>query len=279
MTQKLRVHNLIEILRGVLQQMRDGELALVASSLAFSTAMALVPFLAVVLATFQSIGGLEALYPKVEMLLLRNLTEAVGSDVTKFIRIFIKNINAGKLGTTGAIFLFITSIRLLHDMEVGVNRVWNQRTTRPFYKRLMYQWGLMLAIPILLAVYFGFLSMEQLKFVRSYVPPSASNSLLLIGILFFTYKVVPDANVRSKYAFWSAILSAGVLYVVHKSYSLLAVKFFSYNKIYGSFAAIPMLLIWILTMWYVILGGVALSAALQKRLEEMDETNRVLGEK
>lgn len=279
MTQKLRVHNLVEILRGVIQQMRDGELALVASSLAFSTAMALVPFLAVVLATFQSIGGLEALYPKVEALLLRNLTEAVGSDVTKFIRIFIKNINAGKLGTTGAVFLFITSIRLLHDMEVGVNRVWNQRTTRSFYKRLMYQWGLMLAIPILLAVYFGFLSMEQLKFVRSYIPASASNSLLLVGILYFTYKVVPDAIVRTRYAFWSAILSAGVLYVAHKAYSLLAVKFFSYNKIYGSFAAIPLLLIWILTMWYIILGGVALSAALQKRLEEMDETNRILGEK
>lgn len=279
MTQKLRVHNLVEILRGVVQQMRDGELALVASSLAFSTAMALVPFLAVVLATFQSIGGLEALYPKVETLLLRNLTEAVGSDVTKFIRIFIKNINAGKLGTTGAVFLFITSIRLLHDMEVGVNRVWNQRTTRSFYKRLMYQWGLMLAIPILLAVYFGFLSMEQLKFVRSYIPASASNSLLLVGILYFTYKVVPDAIVRTRYAFWSAILSAGVLYVAHKAYSLLAVKFFSYNKIYGSFAAIPLLLIWILTMWYIILGGVALSAALQKRLEEMDETNRILGEK
>ena len=83
------------ILRDTLQQMKDGEVQLVAASLSFSTAIALVPFIAVVLATFQSIGGLEALYPKVEMFLLRNMREAAGSDVTKFIRIFLQNIKTG----------------------------------------------------------------------------------------------------------------------------------------------------------------------------------------
>lgn len=113
-----------EIFKNTLRQMREGELQLVAASLSFSTIIGLVPFLAVVLATFKSIGGLEELYPKVESFLLIYLREAAGSDVTKFIRIFIKNINAGRLGTTGAVFLFITSVKLLHDMEVGINRIW-----------------------------------------------------------------------------------------------------------------------------------------------------------
>ena len=142
-----RLKTLWGIVKDMIQQMRDGELALVAASLSFSTAIALVPFIAVVLATFQSIGGLEALYPKVEALLLRNMREAAGSDVTNFIRIFLKNISAGKLGTTGAVLLFLTSIRLLHDMEVAIHRVWNVRNSRPFYKRLIYQWALILVIP------------------------------------------------------------------------------------------------------------------------------------
>jgi membrane protein len=249
-----------------IKQMRDGELQLVAASLAFSTAIALVPFIAVVLATFQSIGGLEVLYPKVEAFLLRNLREAAGTtDVTRFMRMFLKNISAGKMGTMGAIFLFLTSLRLLHDMEVGINRVWNQKNTRPFYKRLIYQWGLILAIPVFLAVYVGFTTLEQFKFVHRLIPASLSNSMVLVGSLYLTYKFVPNVFVRSRVAFISALLSSLVLYSVHKVYTILVTNFFAYNKIYGSFAAIPILLLWILTMWYVILGGVALCASLQRR--------------
>lgn len=251
--------------KDTLQQMRDGELQLVAASLAFSTAVALVPFIAVVLATFQSIAGLEMLYPKVESFLLKNMREAAGSDVTKFIRIFLKNISAGKLGTTGAALLFITSIRLLHDMEVGINRVWNKKNTRTFYKRLIYQWGLIVTIPVFLAIYVGFTTSQQFRFVQRLIPLGVTNSLVLVGSLFLIYKMVPDLKVRPKAALISSALASLALYVVHKSYGILAVKFFSYNKIYGSFAALPLLLFWILTIWYVILGGVALCASLQKR--------------
>jgi membrane protein len=260
------IRKLWNVIPDTIQQMRDGELQMVAASLAFSTAIALVPFIAVVLATFQSIGGLEVLYPKVEAFLLRNIREAAGTtEVVRFMRMFLKNISAGKMGTMGAIFLFLTSLKLMHDMEVGINRVWNQKNRRPFYKRLIYQWGLILAIPVFLAVYIGFTTLEQFKFVHRLIPATISNSMVLVGSLYLTYKFVPDVFVRSRTAFISALLASGVLYSVHKVYSILVVKFFNYNKIYGSFAAIPILLLWILTMWYVILGGVALCASLQKR--------------
>ncbi|MNJ96822.1 ribonuclease BN [compost metagenome] len=253
------------VVKDTVQQMRDGEMQLVAASLSFSTALGLIPFLAVVMATFQSIGGLEAFYPKVEGILLSYMREAAGGEATKFIRIFLKNISAGKLGTTGAVLLFITSIRLFHDMEVGIHRVWNHRNTRPFYKRLIYQWGWMLFIPMALAIYVGFTSLEQLKFVRAVVPPGISNAFVLVGGVYMIYKIVPDIHVSKRAAFIASLIASLGLYGVHKGYSLIAVKFFAYNKIYGSFAALPLLLLWILTLWYVFLGGVALCASLQKR--------------
>ncbi|MGZ3771365.1 MAG: YihY/virulence factor BrkB family protein [Bdellovibrio sp.] len=253
------------VIQDTLQQMKDGEVQLVAASLSFSTIIALVPFIAVVLATFHSIGGMEILYPKVEAFLLKNLREAAGSDATKFIRIFLQNINAGRIGTTGAVALFLTSLKLLHDMEMGINRVWNIRTTRPFYKRLIYQWGLILAIPVFLAVYIGFTSLEQFEFVNKVIPTALTNSLLMVGSLFLINKMVPDQKVHVSAAFISCLISSLCLFVVHKTYATLALKFFNYNKIYGSFASFPLLLLWILTIWYVILGGVALCASLQKR--------------
>lgn len=258
-------NTLKSVVRDTVQQMRDGEMQLVAASLSFSTALGLVPFLAVVMATFQSIGGLEAFYPKVEGILLSYMREAAGGEATKFIRIFLKNISAGKLGTTGAVLLFITSIRLFHDMEVGIHRVWNHRNTRPFYKRLIYQWGWMLFIPVALAIYVGFTSLEQLKFVRAVVPTALSNAFILVGGIYMIYKIVPDTPVSKRAALISSVIASIGLYGIHKGYSALAVKLLSYNKIYGSFAALPLLLLWILTLWYVFLGGVALCASLQKR--------------
>lgn len=253
------------VLSDTIQQMRDGEMQLVAAALSFSTALGLIPFLAVVLATFQSIGGLEAFYPKVEGLLLSYMREAAGGEATKFIRIFLKNISAGKLGTTGAVLLLITTVRLLHDMEVGINRVWNHRNSRPFYKRFIYQWFWILLVPVALAVYVGFTSLEQLKFVRAVVPPFITNAIVMVGLIYAIYRLVPDLPVHRNAALISAVIASAGLYGVHKGFALIAVKFFSYNKIYGSFAALPLLLLWMLTLWYVFLAGVALCASLQKR--------------
>ena len=262
---KARLNSFKSVLTDTIQQMRDGEMQLVAASLSFSTALGLIPFLAVVLATFQLVGGLEAFYPKVEGLLLSYMREAAGSDASKFIRIFLKNVSVSKLGTTGAIFLLLTSIRMLHDMEVGINRVWNHGNSRPFYKRFLYQWVWILLIPVGLAVYVGFTSLEQFKFVRAVIPPFLTNALVLVGLVYTIYKLVPAVPVRKTAAFISALISSLALYGVHKGFALVAVKFFTYNKIYGSFAALPLLLLWILSLWYVFLAGVALCASLQKR--------------
>jgi membrane protein len=245
--------------------MRDGELQLVAGSLSFSTALGLIPFIAIVLAIFQSIGGLEALYPKVEALLLSNLREAAGSNASKFIRIFLKNINAGKLGTTGVVLLVLTSARLLHDMEMGINRVWNQKLSRPFYKRLVYQWTLILGIPLFLAVYVAFNSLEQFLFVRRLIPAAFANAIVLVGSLFLIYKLVPALKVHVKAALISSFVTAAVIFGVHKGFVLVTTKVFNYNTIYGAFSAIPLLFLWILSMWYVILMGVAFCAGLQKK--------------
>jgi len=258
-------HNFLSLVVDTVQQMRDGELRLVAGSLAYSTVLGLVPFMAVVAAIFQMIGGLDLLYPKMEYLLLQNMKEAAGGQTAHFIRQFLQNISAGKVGTTGAFFLLLTSLRLIHVMDLGIHRVWNQTDSRPFYKRVIYHWLLLLLIPMALATYVAFMSLEQFQLVQKFLPAFITNSLLLMACLFLIYKFVPDRNVATKNAAASSMLAAISLYCVHKGFALLAAKVFSYNKIYGSFAAVPLLLLWILSIWYVVLGGVALSASLEKR--------------
>ncbi|MNT68549.1 hypothetical protein D3C72_2067930 [compost metagenome] len=122
-----------------------------------------------------------------------------------------------------------------------------------------------MGIPVFLAVYVAFNSLEQFSFVRRLIPAWASNAAVLVGTLFLIYKLVPAIKVHAKAALISSFVTAAVIFGVHKGFVLVTTKVFNYNSIYGAFSAIPLLFLWILSMWYVILMGVALCAGLQKR--------------
>lgn len=281
MTLQLRLVSIWErtkiLVKDTKKQMKDGELQLVAASLSFSTAIAFIPFIAVVLATFQSIGNLEFLYPKVESLLLMHFKTAAGSEATKWIRIIIRNVGDGRMGVTGAIVLFITSLRLLHDMEVGIHRVWNLKNRRPLYKRIFAYWIFILLLPFGLAFYVGLDSLEQLHFAKRLFPAWLMNSVILFGSLFAIYKFVPDIRVKNKAALAAALLAGTGLWLTQMGYKWLGAWVFNYNRIYGALGAIPLLLIWMLTLWNIFLAGVAISASIQKRhLLEKEQSTEVL---
>lgn len=261
--------------KDLMHQLRDGEIQLVAASLSFSTLLSVVPFLSVILATFKFLGGDDILYSRVENLLLLYFKEAAGAQFTGVIKTAIRNIHAGGLGVIGAGFLVATSFRLMHDMEFGIHRVWNQKNTRPWIKRFVVYFFLVIILPVFLAIYVGFTTLVRMEFGRQYLPGTATGLSTLALILYLVYKYVPDIKVKAKAAFFSAVVAASGLWVVQSTFTWVTVKFFRMSNIYGSFAAVPIFLIWVLTVWYVILGGVAICASTQRRqlLENNGEEN------
>lgn len=245
-------------------QLRDGEIQLVAASLSFSTLLSVVPFLSVILATFKFLGGDDVLYSRVENLLLLYFKEAGGPQFTQVIKMAIRNIHAGSLGFVGAAFLVLTSFRLMHDMEFGIHRVWNKKNSRPLLKRFFIYWFLVIILPVFLAIYVGFTTLIRMEFGKKYLPGTLTGMTTLVVILYLVYKFVPDLKVKAKSAFFSALMAALGLWGVQSTFSWVTVKFFRINNIYGSFAALPIFLIWVLAIWYVILGGVAICASTQR---------------
>lgn len=232
-----------------------------AGALAFSTVLALIPFLAVTLSVFQLIGGLEFLVPKIQGLFFRYFREALGSEATQILRSITMKVNPKTLGTTAAAFLVFTSFRLLQDMEYGINRMWKTQHSRPLHKR----WGLatilMLLIPVVLACYAGIRSVGILKpLFRHY--RDLTDGLMAVSGLFIIYKLLPEAKVQAKKALAGALFSGIGLIGVEKSFAIIAKSFIGINKIYGSLAAIPLFLIYLLVIWYIILIGAAFVASL-----------------
>jgi membrane protein len=237
-----------------------------ANSLAFSTLLSIIPFLIIVLAVFQSIGGLEQLYPKIEGVLLSYLKEATGSTVTKYIKNALQNVNAQTLGISGALFLLFTSLGLIRNIDFAFNKLWKLKISKPVYKRIWLHWLILLAAPLTLAIFTG---LKSISFFND-----GDNALehqflffLWIGALLLTlYKIIPDVKVKWVPAIISAVLAAIALSLVQSSFLWLSLKVFKNNKIYGSLASFPIFLVWLLVVWYVVLTGVSFCAFLQQKM-------------
>lgn len=254
-----------DIVIDIFQRIRSGELRWISGSLAFTSILSLVPFLALVLVTFKMVGGLDYLAPQIESLLLSYFKEAAGSQATVWVRAVIEKVQAKTIGSTAIIFLMMTSWRLFSDMEKGFQRIWRAESARPIYKRFFVVWFAILLFPLSLAFYVAIRSFDFIKpLAQSY--NMSFDAVALIGFLFIIYKVFPASKVMNRVALISSLFSSTGVMILQKTFTFIAKKAFYMNKFYGSLAAIPLILIWTLTLWQILLLGTALGSSIQKKL-------------
>lgn len=245
--------------------MQQGDIRWISSSLAFTTLMSLIPFLALVLVSFKMIGGIEYLIPKIERFLLQYVKEAMGTEVSQWIHLVLDKVQEQTIGTTAVIILFFTSWRLFSDMEKGIQRIWSQEVSRPIHKRLMIIWCAILFFPSLLAIYVAFRSLDLVRpFAKQY--SAMADGLAMFFFLYLVYLIFPAEKVLKRVALIAATFSCISITILQKSFTLIAQKAFYMNKFYGSLAAIPLILVWILTIWQIVLVGTALGSAIQRKI-------------
>lgn len=260
-----RLIGLLRIIRDSVKQMHDSDLRIVASALAFSTVLAIIPFLAITLSTFKTLGGLEFLYPKVEALILKNIAGAAGSEAIIFVKKAIHRVQEGSFGIIGGFFLVLATMRLLSDMDIGINRIWQIKKLRTFAERIFFYWIFVASIPFIIAGYVAVISIKTQGLALSPSFILFSNFIFLTFILCSIFKIVPNITVKLKGAIISAAISSVGLLITKPIFSLVIKEVFSLGKLYGSIANAMVFLFWILTIWYIILIGVAINATIQKR--------------
>lgn len=241
------------------------EIRLLSSSLAYSTLLSLIPFLVLVLAGFQYIGGFEDLYPKIEALVLSYLRDATGPQATRFIRRAINRIDYQALGISGAIFLFWTTIGLIRNMDYAFNRLWKVQTKIPFLKRLWLHTIILMGIPTGLAIFIGTKSYLLIDQGMKTLEHASLLTLFVCGFMITLYKVIPATKVHFKPAIISGVFTGISFLLLQKSFLWISLKVFKENKVYGTMASFPIFLVWLMVVWYVVLLGVSLCAFLQQR--------------
>lgn len=254
---------LISITQMTWNQMKEAQLFMVASSLAYTTILSIIPLLALSFAIFEAFGGMQKLLDTIQPFILSNLAQSTSNEVIGLIQSFIKNAHASAVGLGGFFGLIFTSMSMLSSIENAINRVWQTRVTRTLFQRFSTYWLFITLGPVAFAFALGIATSSEYPIAK--LLPTGTGTFVLTATGFSgLYKLVPNCRVRWSFAILSGTVTSLFWNLARIGYTLYTKKVLTYHKIYGSLGAVPILLLWIYIAWIVVLAGAALTAALQK---------------
>ncbi len=242
----------------------------VASSLAYTSLIALVPLFAIGLAIFSAFPVFEAVRSQVEEFIFQNLTPEFEQEVSSYFAAIVKN--AGQLTTIGVVGIAVTSILLLSTIENSFNFIFKVTQPRHITTKITLYWTVITLGPLLLGTAFsmrGYLYTLQ-KFMAAdgetgrfffscMIPP-----LMTILSLMLVYVLVPNKKVRLDSALAGAAVAVVLFWFLRQGFALAVLNNATYKTLYGAMAVIPVFLIWMYLSWAVVIFGAVVTAALDE---------------
>lgn len=264
--------NIIKTVVLAVRGFQNDNLQTKASALTFSSLLAIVPLLAVLLGIAKGFGfqgtvrqELFDYFPGHELEL---------NKAFEFVEGYLAQAQGGVIIGVGLILLFYTVINLISSVEDTFNDIWQIQKSRPWYRKISDYLALFLVLPILMTASSGisiFISTLQNSFLSQYLFFTPLVELLLniapylITTLAFTglYISLPNTNVRFINGVVAGFLAGCAFQFFQFIYISGQIWVSKYNAIYGSFAALPLLLLWLQLSWLICLFGAELSYASQ----------------
>jgi membrane protein len=259
----------LDLVRFARRRLTEERLPQVAGSLTFTTTLAIVPLLTIVLAiftTFPMFGKLRSTLEAnfVQMLMPRAISNTIISNLTQFAS------KATGLSAVGAVALVFTSAALIGTVERALNQIWRVRQPRPLLQRVLVYWALVTLGPLAFGIS---LTITSQLFTAT---GSISTALPFIGAAFYTvvsvalttgayallYMTVPNRYVDWRDAVWGGLVAAIAFEIAKRVFAIFIRQFPTYAIIYGALAALPLFLLWLYLSWLITLVGALLTAAL-----------------
>ena len=245
-----------------------------ASGLTYYTLMAIVPILAMGFGIAKGFG-----YDKdLEQKLIENFSEQeeVLNWIISFARNMLDNTKGGLIAGIGLAMLFWSVMKMMGNIESSFNDIWQVKKGRSYVRQFTDYLSFMLIAPVFIILASGgrvFVA-TQLGMITSSIDivnlrPVVAFLMKLFPVLMtwllFTliYVIIPNTRVNFMSAFLAGIVAGTAFCVVQWFYIIAQMGMSRYNVIYGSFAALPLLLIWLNTSWLIVLLGAEISFARQ----------------
>ncbi len=251
----------------------NDHLALTASSLTFTTTIALVPFITVALAVFTAFPMFSTVQVVLQKWLIESLVpDTIARQVMGYLTQFSGQ--ASKLGVVGAAVLLATALALILTIDQTLNGIWRVRRRRPLGPRVLIYWAVITLGPVLLGASLTMTS-YAISSSKGLVGALPGGVKFLFGVLEYAllgagmaalYRFVPNTHVKWTHA-WSGGLFAATGIELAKKLLVIYIGYMpTYSMVYGAFAIVPILLVWIYVAWVIVLLGAVIAAYLPSLL-------------
>jgi membrane protein len=258
------------MLRTLWHRFREVRLGMTASSLTFTTVLALVPLFTLGLAIFTAFPIFAQVQEQLQRWLIESLVpESISRQVLGSLTQFSRK--ASRLGLVGLIAVVVTSLALLVTIDRTLGQIWRVSRQRPWGQRVLIYWAGITLGPLLLGgslAISSYLFTGYLSGLGDWLPVSVRNLLdlvefcLLVACVTGLYYYLPNTRVDWRHALTGGVVVAVGLELAKKVLALYLAQMPTYSAIYGAFSAVPILLVWIYVAWVVVLLGAVVTASL-----------------
>ena len=252
---KLYVHS-----KFIISTFMDKELTLFAASLSFYTIFSFIPLLLITMTILTSLESFSDIYLKIQDFIFANLLPVNSEVIMEHLNGFLQN--SLEMSSVSLLMLFVSSLLFFKNYEFIANRAFHA-PQRSFLESVGVYFLMMLLTPTSLGAAF---------YITSYVATlMASNSItsginilplvpyLIIWILFFIlFKLSANIKVHFRAAAISSFVISLVFSVAKNSFIYYVFLNQSYTTIYGSFAILLFLFLWIYASWVIFIYGLKL---------------------
>jgi membrane protein len=246
-----------------------------ASGLTLYMLISIVPILAMMFGIAQGFGLQARLVEQIKTRLAGQ--EEIAERLIGYSSKLLENTSGGIIAGIGIIFLLWAVIKVLSSIEQSFNEIWGVTTNRSLGRKFSDYLSFMLVCPILLviagsttaAIRGGILELRDKFEFLSLIGPVFTITIKLLPLctlwLMFTFVFIfmPNTKVKFTSGMIAGIIVGTIFQIVQWIYFTMQIGVSKYSAIYGSFAALPLFLIWLKTSWLVILFGGELSFAYQ----------------
>lgn len=243
-----------------------------ASALAYTTALSIVPFLAVAFSISKGLGFQNTEY-------MRNILMGLSADreqVVDHIIGYINRTDVATLGSFGVGLLLVTVFTLLGTIEQSFNTIWGVQRQRSLARKFSDYLSVTLVCPLLIIVATSFTASMQSSSLVQYILSFTLLStvyiallkmmpfLLVSAALFFMYYFVTNARIGLGSTLAGAFLAGSLWQASQQTFIHYQIGVSKYNAIYGSFAQLPLFLFWLYISWVIVLFGAEVSFCLSR---------------
>jgi len=272
--QKQKIIKIFNYIKFFISTFMDKELTLFAASLSFYTIFTIIPLLLIMLTLLTSLPSFAEHYETIKHFIFSNLmpvnSEAIMGHIDGFLA------NSAKMGVIGLSMILVASLLFFKNFEYIANKIFHAKA-RTMWESITTYWTMLTLTPIALGVSF-YITATLATAMKSNELTAGLDVVALIpyviiwGLFFLIFQIGPNTKVNPNASIISSFIISIVFSISKNAFIFYVFYNKSYTTMYGSFAILMFLFLWIYVSWIIFIYGLKLCYIIDRKItkEKLD---------